>query len=427
MAAADGGPGRMFLVVDKRTFGDKTGGMREPSTMGTRIAWHRRRRGMSQEVLAGLVGRTSDWLSKVENGRIILDRLSVIGRLADALDVPLGQLIDGAAPGPAANGGRFDAGPLCAAVTGYATQWRDGGESRPPARAWLRHRLDAGWRAYQNARYSEAARVLPQVLAGARGNDDDAHGGRILALAYHAAASVLTKVGERDTAWLAADRGLAAAQRSEDPTVVGSLSRSVAHCLLSRGDKDAAAALTADASDYLAAHTGPDADAHRSVRGTLLLVGAMAAARADDRAAARSFLRDAGSAAGELGRDANHVWTSFGPTNVAIHHVAVAMELGDVQTVLDRGTEIDATGMPLERQVRHQLDVARALNAAGRPDDALAVVLACERRSPEQVRHHPICRTLVASWIGPRQGQPSWQLAQLAGRLNADGAQSGSR
>jgi len=43
-----------------------------------------RRRGMSQEVLAGLVDRTVDWLSKAENGRIELDRLSVVRTLADA-------------------------------------------------------------------------------------------------------------------------------------------------------------------------------------------------------------------------------------------------------------------------------------------------------------------------------------------------------
>jgi hypothetical protein len=41
------------------------------------------RRGISQEVLAGLVGRTTDWLSKVENGRANLERLSVIKSLAE--------------------------------------------------------------------------------------------------------------------------------------------------------------------------------------------------------------------------------------------------------------------------------------------------------------------------------------------------------
>lgn len=48
---------------------------------------------MSQEVLAGLVGRTVDWLSKVENGRIEIDRLSVIRAVAEALDVAMGDLL----------------------------------------------------------------------------------------------------------------------------------------------------------------------------------------------------------------------------------------------------------------------------------------------------------------------------------------------
>ena len=68
-------------------------GMTENLTVGERVAWYRRRRGMSQEVLAGLVGRTEDWLQRAENNRIQLDRLSVIRSLAQVLDVSIGDLI----------------------------------------------------------------------------------------------------------------------------------------------------------------------------------------------------------------------------------------------------------------------------------------------------------------------------------------------
>ncbi|WP_232433829.1 helix-turn-helix domain-containing protein [Salinispora arenicola] len=62
-------------------------------TIGERVAWYRRRRGLSQEVLAGLIGRTADRLAKVENNRIDLDRLSVIESLAEALDISLDDLL----------------------------------------------------------------------------------------------------------------------------------------------------------------------------------------------------------------------------------------------------------------------------------------------------------------------------------------------
>src|SRR5690348_17332486 len=62
-------------------------------TIGERVAWYRRRRGLSQEVLAGLVGLTTDWLSRVENGRANLERHSVIKLLADSLNVTIGELL----------------------------------------------------------------------------------------------------------------------------------------------------------------------------------------------------------------------------------------------------------------------------------------------------------------------------------------------
>lgn len=44
-------------------------------------------------MLAELVGRTEDWLNKVENNRIQLDRLSVINAVAHELDVSLANLL----------------------------------------------------------------------------------------------------------------------------------------------------------------------------------------------------------------------------------------------------------------------------------------------------------------------------------------------
>ena len=69
-----------------------------------------------------------------------------------------------------------------------------------------------------------------------------------------------------------------------------------------------------------------------SVRGSLLLRGAIAAAQRSDRATAHELLAEAEETGHRLGADANLRWTAFGPTNVTLHHVHIAVTLGDAGT-----------------------------------------------------------------------------------------------
>ncbi|MEU2014030.1 helix-turn-helix transcriptional regulator, partial [Nocardia sp. NPDC019302] len=55
--------------------------------MGARIRRHRERAGMSRPVLAGLVGRSAEWLKAVENGRLQSPRLPMLLRIARALEL----------------------------------------------------------------------------------------------------------------------------------------------------------------------------------------------------------------------------------------------------------------------------------------------------------------------------------------------------
>lgn len=114
-------------------------------------------------------------------------------------------------------------------------------------------------------------------------------------------------------------------------------------------------------------------------------MGAVASSRRDDRNDIATFLAEADEAATRLGSDANYLWTAFGPTNVKIHRVTAAMELGDIQGAIDLGPRIVTRGLPTERRVRHAIETARAYVRWNRIDDALAVLLAAERDAPEQV------------------------------------------
>jgi transcriptional regulator with XRE-family HTH domain len=59
---------------------------------GARIARATRRRGLSQSVLAGLVGRSESWLSQVERGRRGVDSYAVLTRMAEVLRVEVEEL-----------------------------------------------------------------------------------------------------------------------------------------------------------------------------------------------------------------------------------------------------------------------------------------------------------------------------------------------
>jgi len=402
-------------------------GMTENLTIGERVAWYRRRRGLSQEVLAGLVGRSANWLQKAENNRIELDRLSVIRLLAEVLDVSIGDLIgepvllDWTADSrtqtvPALRAALMDYSQLSPLLAGD-----DADDPVPLDQLALRVRdvFDG----YQQSRFgyvtAQAPGLLQSAVLAARTADGDATGRahELLALSYQAAASVLTKLGEADLAWIAADRGLAAAQHSDNQVVLGSLFRSVVHTLLSTGRFQPAVQLVDRAAAVLRPGLGTAGGEMLSVYGSLFLAGAMAASRAEDRPTTQAFLREAEESARRLGRDANYLWTAFGPTNVAIHRVNTAMELGDVQIALDIGPALDTSGLPTERRVRHALELARAYSARNRSDDGLAVVLDAERTAPEQVRHHYISRQLVLTWMRQKRGRPGIELASLAARL----------
>lgn len=405
-------------------------GMPNTLTIGERVAWYRRRRGLSQEVLAGLVGRTADWLGKVENNRIELDRLSVIKSLADVLDISLGDLL--AEPSLldwTPDSGTTTVPALRAALMNYRAispfgQAVDGQE--PPTVVDLKRDVAALWDAYQDSRFGYVTGRLPDLLHRAQAaadsldGDDQDQARRLLGLTYQLAATQLTKLGETDLAWIAADRGLAAVRPTGDPIVTGSLFRSVSHALHSTGRYQEAVRLTEDAAAYLEGHLRQPtpAPALLSVYGTLFLSGAMAAARANDPGTTRTFLATADDTATRLGADGNHLWTAFGPTNVAIHRVATAAELGDVQVAVDLGPRVDTTGLPMERRVRHALEVARAYNSWNRTEEAQAALLDAEQMAPEQVRHHFLSRQLALTWIRRQRGKPAAELVGLARRLN---------
>ncbi|CAM4197604.1 hypothetical protein NOGI109294_26975 [Nocardiopsis gilva] len=279
---------------------------------GQRIAWYRVRRGMSQEVLAGLIGRTADWLGKIENDRAPLDRLSVIRSLADVLDVSVLDLIDKRTGRRVASRNDLDVQRLRSALLDYRQLSpllaRVQSDSKPTDLQALRQDIDYVMGAYQASGYGRMLRRLPDLLIRTHAatyeysGDKQVTAQRLSALANQAVATILTKLGESDLAWISAQRGLKAAEQSGDDAIIGSLFRSVVHSLHSHEQPRASAEMTQQAADFI--HVRMDWSSPRmlSIYGTLLLSGVVAAARSGDRTTAKAYFGRSSAGSGSPGK-----------------------------------------------------------------------------------------------------------------------------
>jgi len=392
-------------------------------TPGERVRYYRKRRGLSQQILADRTGRSLSWVEKIESGRMALAAYAAVDALALALDVSRGDLM----PDDVADVDRQSHGRSVPALRKLVMSYRFVNprfyeeDVAPLALPALKAAVADLWSAYQESRYpyvvAQMHRTLPRAYATARietgRNRNEA---RIqLAYLYQVSASVLAKIGEVDLAFVCADRGESTLGDLEHPVARTSISRSVAHTLTAHGQYDDAVAVAEQAiAEVRVAPTQPQLI---STVGSLHLVAAVAAARSSNRSDARSHLQAAAILAGRLATDANHLFTAFGPTNVEIHTVAVAGELGDFETAAHIGPGVDVSDMPVERQVRHRLEVARALHHRGRRDQALDLVIQAERIAEEQVRRHVLTHGLVSEWVKTAHKRPSRELDGLARRI----------
>lgn len=149
-------------------------------------------------------------------------------------------------------------------------------------------------------------------------------------------------------------------------------------------------------------HARSDAPTLVSVAGSLWLIAAVIAGRRTDRGEAWRRLDAAERLAGLLGQDANFAWTAFGPTNVAIHRVSVAAELGDAAEALHVASAVDPNRLPdglSSRRAQIHLDLAWAQSQRKRDAEAVLHLLEAERTAPESVRYNVVVREMVREML----------------------------
>ncbi len=221
-----------------------------------------------------------------------------------------------------------------------------------------------------------------------------------------------------EAAWIAADRAMDAAERAGNPMLVAAGAFRLVFVFLAARHYDQAEETARTAADALRDSAEAGDPAAMSLWGGLTLQRAVIASRLNDSDTAYSQLDLAKDVAGNLGEGRNDFDTEFGPANVSIHEVAIAIELGDARRALRVASGLDASRLSPERQSRLLIDVARAHAQRRQADKAVAALLQAEEIAPEQVRGHEVVRQLVNDLIAMRE-RPTSGLRDLAARLTA--------
>ncbi|MEU3355284.1 helix-turn-helix transcriptional regulator [Streptomyces sp. NPDC037389] len=387
-------------------------------TTGDRIKLYRQRKGLSQVALAGLIGRSEDWVSKVERGVIPVDKLSVLLDLARVLDIrELAELTGRNIALTTAGSPEHESVPAIRhALSVISSRLGDHLPGAPLTPDELAQRVAEAWHAYEHNvdRYAIVGPQLPTLLAEAhyasrhaRGGGEDTAARAVISL-YHLLQVYLRRVGERTLSRVAADRALQLADQTGDPVLLGASAWGLCSVLTSTGDVAESADLARSAMEI----TTPGADASPellSVHGALHLAAAVATMRDGRPAAAWDLLHAADRVASRAQVDRNCWRTSFGPTNVAMHGVHLAAEEGDATEALRLADDIndDNPVLPLERRTRYLVEVMNA-NRLKQDDYATLYMIGRIRKtSPEEVKFFPLVREAVRDLL--KRERPSYR------------------
>ncbi|NNJ04133.1 helix-turn-helix transcriptional regulator [Streptomyces sp. PKU-MA01144] len=395
---------------------------------GQRVQILRTRRGMSRTVMAGLMGMSVSWLKQVERGEIGMPKLPVILRIAELLRVrDLADLTGDQSPpvdlfiGPGharlpAVKAAVDAFPLVA-------------DREAPSAQHLRHRLDRAWAArHQAPNHREVlGTLLPDLIRDAQlavRQADTAADRRaaqaVLSEVYSLAQFFVAYQPDSALLWRVAERGMVAAQDSEDPHTIGVAAWLTAQAHRDSGPAhfDAADSVNTAALRYLEPLL-PDADDQtRAIAGALQFELGYTAARRGAHGAAWGWWDAADRTARGLPADYFHPVTSFSRAIMGAHAVTIAVELragGESVRQVNAADAVAIRSRP--RLARHRIEEARAYQLDGQPETALATLEKAHQAAPETIRYNGYARRIVLEEVESKRPDRRRRAAALAAEL----------
>lgn len=396
-------------------------------TVGQKIKHHRERSGKSRPVLAGLVGKSPDWVKKVENGALLPPRAPMLERIAKALSNPhhkitVADLYEHAThhtdliPGPCH--------PALPQVRAAFNHWPDSGPAEPLAH--IRSQLHTAWRTRHASPHHRTVlgQVLPTLL------HDTQHAAThtttrqrrqaqtLLANTLGLAQMFLAYQPDGSLVWRAVDRQLSAAHSAGDVHAIAVATWFAVEAHRDAGDWDTATTITTNTLRLVERTLAADPRVDLvGMCGALQAAAAYTAAAAGDSGRAHHFLDLADATARRLPVGYAHPWTWFGRPVVGFYAVTCAVELrrsGEAVRVAAQLPPEQITSVP--RRARHMIEVARGYHQRGDHTATMAALNGAYSTAPETIRWNGYARRITLDLLETRGGVRA-QARDLATRV----------
>lgn len=399
-------------------------------SIGERIKHYRTKSGKSQAALGGLVGRSEDWVSKVERGLIPVDRLSLLLDIARVLGVR--DLADLTGPAVSLSLTASQEHPAVPAIRRALltppSLLAAGLPGEPLTVEVMAQRVREAWQVYETRteRYGPVGEMLPGLLAEAHSTlhhtdgQDESEATRVLVSLLHLHQIYLRRVGERKLSLTAADRAMQIADGTGDSALIAACAWNVCCVLTSSGEIADSLDLARSTIDHV--RPGEDVGTeHLSAYGALHLAAAIAAVRNSQAPVAWDMLRQADAVAARLGGDRNDWHTSFGPTNVKMHAVHLSAEEGDATEALRLADDVEVSepgsAISLERTTRYLVEVMYANHLVGDDYGTLHMLRKIREVSPEEIRYFPLVRDAIGTLLKRERPTYRRELRELAAHV----------
>lgn len=409
------GTSRVLLAVPSMVIVvDNDGGV------AARVAETRKLAGLTQTQLAMQANVSLSLLRKVEQGSKPASP-AFVSTVARALGVGVAELLGQPfiRSSPAEHRLHSTIAPLRRELAAYCTPTDE--QVHPRSLNELQRAVAEASQQRHAVRLGDLGAGLPGLLQELRaavftftGSDRQRAYG-LLAETFYAAGQLASKLGYLDLASLTVDRYEWAAAQSGDhlAVLVGDYRRA--------GEMINAADWTT-AQRFLESSRATIADQIRggdaptlSMWGNLHLKSGLAAARAGDAATADEHLAEARETARRTG-ERDDYRLCFGPSNVAIWSVGLAVEALDGTEAVKRADTFTPDNAARERVGHHWIDLARGWLLHGDHERAVSTLMRAKQTAPQQTRYHPMVHeTIRALARARRRPDPVARLAAWAG------------